>query len=50
MIKILKWETKDGNKMTLKNSPITLGIEMLLISCTEEEKKEIRDKLIVETA
>jgi len=50
MIKLLQYKTKDGNNLTLENSPIILGIEMLLISCTEEEKKEIRDKLIVETA
>ena len=49
MIKKLQWITKEGNKMTLSNTPITLGIDMMLCSCTKEEKieifKELKDEL-----
>ena len=45
MIKNLEWTTKDGNKMKLSNTPITLGIDMLLISCSKKEKIKIRYQL-----
>ena len=48
MIKNLEWVTKDGNKMKLKNSPIDLGVDMLLMSCNKDEKIKIFNDLKAE--
>ena len=45
MIKNLEWVTKDGNKMKMKNSPIDMGVELLLISCSKDEKIKILNDL-----